>query len=208
MGGYEKEFSYFVRMIPSEGTILDIGANIGIMTTMLAKKCNAAAIYAFEPMPENVRALEKVIRFHRLKNVQIVATALGDRNGMVQMIMPVVNHSKMQGLSHVVMSAEQQQGEIFSVPIQRMDDMPALQALEKITAIKLDVENFEYYVLKGGWGILNKHKPIVYCELWDDERRELCIDFMKKMGYRTKVYRKGELVDFDGHSSISFFFLP
>ena len=99
-------------------------------------------------------------------------------------------------------------GEIFSVSMQRMDDMPALKALAKISAIKIDVENFEYYVLKGGQVLLTKHRPLIYCELWDTDRRALCIEFMQDLGYQVKIYYKDGLVNFTGQPAINFFFLP
>lgn len=208
-GGYEKEFRYFAGMIPGEGAILDIGANIGIMTVTLAKKCHKANVYAFEPIPQNIRALERVINHYQLNNVQIFPTALGDENGEVKMLMPVMKHSKMQGLSHVMETIDEQEiGEIFSIPMQRMDDMPALKALAKISAIKIDVENFEYYVLKGGQVLLAKHRPLIYCELWDTDRRTLCIEFMQHLGYQVKIYYKDGLVNFTGQPAINFFFLP
>lgn len=35
---HEREFVHFMDMIPNEGVVLDIGANIGVMTVSLAKK--------------------------------------------------------------------------------------------------------------------------------------------------------------------------
>ena len=207
--GHEKAFTYFTTLIANDGVILDIGANIGIMTVMLAKKCNRAVVYAIEPMPANSKALQKVIRFHKLANVTIFAMALGDENAQVNMIMPVIHHARMQGLSHIMEAGKKEEaGEKCIVPMQRMDDMPALQQLTKITAIKMDVENFEYQVLKGGEALLKKHRPIIYCELWDNHRRSQCIAFIKNIGYRIKVYSNGGLIDFTGQPAINFFFMP
>ena len=206
---YGKEFQYFLSMIPNEGAILDIGANIGIMTVLLAKKYTQTTVYAFEPIPQNIRALERVANHYQLTNVQIFSTALGNLNGEVKMLMPLVKYSKMQGLSHVLENLDKREpGEIFSVSMQRMDDMPVLQALSTISAIKVDVENFEYFVLQGAQVLLEKHRPIVYSELWNDDRRTLCIELMKHIGYKVKIFRKGGLVDFTGQPAVNFFFLP
>jgi len=207
--GFEKEFQYFTGLITGEGIILDIGANIGIMTVTLAKKCTQAKVYAFEPIPQNIRTLERVIKHYQLNNVQIFPIALGDKNEEIKMIMPEMQHSKMQGLSHVLEASDQHEpGEIFSIRMETLDDVPALQVIAKVSAIKIDVENFEYYVLKGGRELLIKHRPIVYCELWNDGRRSLCIEFMQRLGYKVKIYQKGGLVDFTGQPAINFFFLP
>ncbi len=56
----EKDFIHFMKLIKGEGIILDIGANIGIMSTHLSRKFKNDEIIAFEPMPENIRTLERI----------------------------------------------------------------------------------------------------------------------------------------------------
>jgi FkbM family methyltransferase len=208
-GGHEKEFLYFLDMIPKEeGIILDIGANIGVMTVTMALSHKNATVFSFEPIPDNVLALEKVVKFFKLKNVRLIKTALGDEPGEIKMVVPVVGNSNMQGLSHVVESGETDAGKFFSVPVQKLDDMPELKSGLRIMAIKIDVENFEYYVLKGARELLLKNKPIIYCELWDNERRVLCMNYMKELGYKVKIFIKGVLTDFHSQEGINFFFVP
>jgi FkbM family methyltransferase len=206
-GQSDKEVLHFVSMIPNEGVILDIGANIGIMSVLFAWAKPNAVIYAFEPVPENIGALTAVIRFFRLNNVQIFPTALGDRNGSLQMILPEQSGAKMQGLSHVV-NESNERGKQFSVPVQMLDQVEELTAVTKVVAIKIDVENFEYYVLKGGVSLLKKHMPIIYCELWDNEMRIVCIGTLRSLGYQVKNFQNGQLVDFDQQVCNNFFFLP
>ena len=206
--GYEKEFRYFSNMIDPGGAILDVGANIGIMTVILAKKYPNTTIYAFEPIHENVKALERVCRFYRIRNIQLFATALGDRNAEIKMMMPVVGQSKMQGLTHVIEPDETITGNIYSASMQRMDDIESLLSISKISAIKIDVENFEFFVLKGGEALLQKHKPLVFCELWNNERRRLCFEWMNSLGYRVAVLENGDLMDFTSQEALNFFFLP
>ena len=208
--GYEKEFRYFNLMIKDDGAILDIGANIGIMTVMLAKRHPNATIYSFEPVPENARALEKVRKFFGLQNVQIIQTALGDVDEDAKMITPTISNAKMQGLSHIIESSSEngETGDVFPVQVQKLDNITSLQQLEKISAIKIDVENFEYYVLKGGENMLRKHRPLVFCELWNNERRDLCFELMKSMGYSIKIWQQGNLVDYNKQETLNYFFLP
>ena len=81
---------------------------------------------------------------------------------------------------------------------------------EKITAIKIDVENFEYFALKGGENLLSKNKPIIYCELWDNENRKRCISFLNNLGYSAFVLYKSELVPIEKAAieKHNFFFIP
>lgn len=198
-----------MNMLPDEGAILDIGANIGVMTVALAKSKPHATIYSFEPIPDNLQALKRVIRFHQLNNVQVFPIALGEENNVVEMVLPMLKKSRMQGLSHVIKkNAAKEPGEVFSISIQRMDDITALNALNRITGIKIDVEDFELYVLQGGWKLLKKHRPLIYCELWDNSSRPLCLALIKELGYRVMIYYRGRLVDFTGQKTLNFFFLP
>jgi len=206
----EKAFRYFNAMIKDGGAILDIGANIGITTVSLANMHPRSIIYAFEPMPGNYQTLEKVLKFYKHSNVQIYKTALGNRDGEANMIMPVINGSKMQGLSHVIDPSIKNdiEGDMHTVPLQQLDKIPGLQQLEKISAIKMDVENFEYEVLKGGETLLRKHRPIIFCELWNNERRELCFTLMKNLGYHIMILEKGNLVAHSSQDALNYFFLP
>ena len=48
------DFLHFVDMVADDAKVLDIGANIGIMTSLVARKCERGQVHAFEPIPENV----------------------------------------------------------------------------------------------------------------------------------------------------------
>jgi FkbM family methyltransferase len=205
--GYEKEFSYFNGMIGEEGVILDIGANIGAMTVALAQKHLQSQIYSFEPVPENFTALKRIVAFYQLNNIRLFETALGDRDGTAQMITPQTGNAYQHGLSHLVKESEAS-GKEFLVRVQQLDTIPALQQAIKIIAIKIDVENFEHAVLKGGEALLRKHRPLIFCELWNNGQRKFSIDLLASLGYKVMVLKKGRLVDFTGQKALNFFFLP
>jgi FkbM family methyltransferase len=192
----EKDFLFFLNLIPVGGIILDIGANIGIMTEYLARVHNTT-VFAFEPIPHNLDVLKKVITHFNLKNVNICNYALGNEDGEAEMVMPVINAVKMQGLSHVVHDTitENNKGERFKIQVKKLDNIAEIMNTAKpVTAIKMDVENFEYFVLDGAKELLKKYKPIVYCELWDNENRKKCFDLMKSLGYEVKVLVNSGLV--------------
>ncbi|MFN6943421.1 MAG: FkbM family methyltransferase [Cytophagaceae bacterium] len=209
----ENDFLYFLNMIPNKGIVLDIGANIGIMTVKLAKRLPNAKIIAFEPVHHNLSTLKKISTYFNLKNVKILDIALGNEEGMVKMVMPVMGSVKMQGLSHVLHSSikDFNEGETFDVPIKKLDTLPELVLnSEPLTAIKLDVENFEYFVLKGGEERIKKDRPVIYTELWENENREQCFEFVKNLGYSIQVLQKNKLVQFnpEKHKTQNFFMVP
>ncbi|HEY0670575.1 MAG TPA: FkbM family methyltransferase [Sphingobacteriaceae bacterium] len=208
---HEEEFLYFNKMIPDGGTVLDIGANIGAMTVLMGKSAKNAFIYAFEPMPENAETLKKIVNFYKLKNVKIFEAALGEQKGELKMVMPVISNIKMQGLSHVLEEGSDEEwnkGEVFSVPVLKLDEIEELRNGNRITAIKIDVENFEYHVLKGGEELLLKHKPIIFCELWENDKRVLTLNYLQNLGYKVQVYEDNQLKDYTDQKALNFFFVP
>jgi FkbM family methyltransferase len=205
---HEREFVHFLNMIPNEGAVLDIGANIGIMTISLALKLNKCTIYSFEPIPDNIKALKRILDHYKPGNVKLFEMALGEENGSIDMVLPVIDNMKMQGLSHVVKEnddSEWNKGAVFTLPVKKLDDIDELKNLPKISAIKIDVENFEYYVFRGGKELLLKHKPIIYCELWTNEMRDKTLDFMRSLGYTVNVFDGQKLVPFTNQADTNFF---
>ena len=209
----EGDFLFFLKMIPNKGVVLDIGANIGIMTAHLSRNLNNVTVYAFEPVPNNLKALQRIIRFFHLKNVRVMDFALGNEEGSVEMVLPVVDSVKMQGLSHVVHDSieEFNEGKKFKVAVRKLDNLKELtENGEKVTAIKMDVENFEFFVLDGGKELIRKDKPLIYTELWENENRDNCLRLIGELGYKVKVIDGGKLVEFEQgkHTTQNFFFIP
>lgn len=137
--------------------------------------------------------------------------ALGEENGELTMVMPVLDKVKMQGLSHVVEGDDNDpmnKGLTFKVPVKRLDEIKELMELPAIHAIKIDVENFEYPVLKGARALLVKHKPVIYCELWKNERRDLTLDYLRGLGYQVKAYDGKQMVDFTNQEVTNFILVP
>lgn len=205
--GGEKAFRFFVGMIREEGVVLDIGANIGINTVILAKRLPGRGIHAFEPVPVNHKILQQTTAWFGCTHVRTYPVALGDREGQVELLMPVYKGSRMQGWSRIWKEGETSAGEKFTVPMHMLDSIEALQYLP-VAAIKIDVENHEYFVLKGAMQLLLRNRPLVFCELWNDERRSRCIALMQEAGYRVMIYRNGRLEPHRGEDALNYFFLP
>ena len=209
----EGDFLYFVGLLPDNSTVLDIGANIGAMSVHLARKLPGSEIFSFEPVPENLFTLRRLIRYFKLTNVKIFDFALGNYNGTAEIILPEHNHVKFHGLSHIkgVEGSEGDQGLKYVVPIKKLDSIAELQSLLKpLNGIKIDVENYEYNVLEGARELIIKYKPVIYAELWENHNRTKCLQLMSEIGYQTFILQKGNLVIFDSdkHHTQNFFFKP
>ncbi len=207
----EGDFLHFLSLLPDNSTILDIGANIGVMTVHIAKKLPNSNVVSFEPVPENLMTMRRLIKFFKLKNILVFDIALGNYDGTADIILPEYRNVKFQGLSHIegVEGTENDTGIKYQVPIRRLDGISELQYLKKpVSGIKIDVENYEYSVLAGAKEFLTKHKPIVYAELWENQNRIDCMRLLTGIGYSVFILEKGNLVKFDAnkHRSQNFFF--
>jgi len=138
---------------------------------------------------------------------------VGEKKGTLEMVMPVIKNVPMHGLSHVLNeeNTENNHGFTYKVPVVSLDEFDDLkQEGAKITGIKIDIENFEYYALKGGEKLIQQNKPVIYCELWENENREKCISLLNNMGYSTLLLQNNKLVPVEKATvkKHNFFFLP
>jgi FkbM family methyltransferase len=186
----------FLQRLRPDATVLDVGANVGALTLVFAKRCPYGRVFAFEPIPENVRAAEVVIERFRLRNVLLFPVAVGDRDGELEMVMPTDRGVRLDGLSHVAHEGWND-GIRYSVPAVRLDDFPALAGV-RVDAIKLDVENHEQYVIRGARRIIERDRPLIYAEIWDDANMRGCREVLDPLGYRVVATP----------SALNYFFVP
>lgn len=209
----EKDFFHFLKLFPDGGLILDLGANIGVTSYHLSKRFPKSTIFSFEPLTLNMDTLKRVKKRFNLNNIKEFQVAVGDKPGFLEMVMPVINNVPMHGLSHVIHedNKEFNEGMKYKVPVVSLDSFDEIkQPGKRITAMKIDVENFEYFVLKGGERIIAENQPVIYCELWENENRKKCIDFLNNLKYSAFILHKNELMLF-GKTNIekhNFFFIP
>ncbi|MFC2096492.1 FkbM family methyltransferase [Bacteroidota bacterium] len=195
-------------MINDGESVIDIGANIGAMTYYFSKKLSNSAVHSFEPVLENLEVLKRVKNKFNLINVKIYPFALGNKNGHVNMIMPESNKVYFHGLSHVKQGYSSEDGRSYNVEIKKLDDLEDFAKI-KISAIKIDVEEYEFNVLKGAEKLISKNRPMIYCELWEGENRTNNIGFISNLNYRIFVNQNNNLTEYkDQNCCHNFFFIP
>ena len=192
----ERDFFAFIEAIDKPGVILDVGANLGIMTWHLSKKFPDRKIVAIEPIPSNFEVLTRIVSEDKLGNVQLLNLAVGDKSGEIEMVLPEEGSVKEQGLAHVVHESigERNIGEKYRMQCKTLDE---ITAGEKVAGIKMDIENYECFALVGAREILKNSQPVLYLELWDNDNRKNCFELLEKIGYRVFVNNAGVLKLFD-----------
>jgi FkbM family methyltransferase len=200
----------FIDRLAPDATVLDIGANVGAMALAFARRCPQGRIYAFEPIPENVRAATRIVKLFGLHNAYVYPLAISDAHGTLDMVMPAKNGVRLDGLSHVIRDGAAEPGERYVVPAMRLDDLAPIFG-ERVDAMKIDVENHEQYVIRGGAQLIARDRPLIYAEIWSETNMAGCLDVLRPLGYHVEVLRGGRLEPYDvsrGLAPLNFFFVP
>ncbi len=165
-----------------EGTFIDIGANVGKYSIILAKNPNIKVI-AFEPDPYNLEALKFNIVLNN-SPVVIKDIALSNKKGTASFFLNPDN----QGNSSLLNSG--QKGEEIFVKTDTLDNV-LKDNKERISLIKIDVEGFEAEVLQGARETIRKFHPKIIFEAWNGEYLDRCMEVLNPLGYSTKKINGG-----------------
>lgn len=149
--GGPSEYQYQVRnksltYVKNKRVALDIGANVGLWSRDLAKQFET--VIAFEPVAMFRECLTRNVT---AKNVEVRNVALGDREGMIRMIVTEGN----TGHTHVDPNSNN-----GDTPIIKLDSLD----LSIVDYIKIDCEGFEYRVLQGAEQTIRRCRPVVVIE--------------------------------------------
>jgi FkbM family methyltransferase len=202
---------HFVKRLPTNARVLDIGANVGHMSLLFAQRAKRGEVIAFEPIPENFNAARRLMRLARTANVRLYSIGLGERDSSMQMFMPTdANGGRLSGVSYVVDPAHPPAtaGVNYTVPIRQLDTWPGLTGT--VDAIKIDVEDHERYVFRGAKGIIERDLPLIYAELFSPDNKDECFAFLTGLGYAAFVAVGSDLVAYDParHGHVNFLFVP
>jgi FkbM family methyltransferase len=209
----EPDLMALLAQIPEDGVALDIGACLGATTVPMARHLRRGVVHSFEPHPLNRSVLERILVREGAENVRVHGVAAGERSGRVRMVMPTGSGARLFGLTHVLHDSITtfNDGEEVEVEQVVLDDYLRLAPGERITAVKVDVENYERFVLRGCRRILTEHRPVVLCELWNNDNRTDVMALLDGLGYACRVLRDGRLVPFDravDAETLNYFFVP
>ena len=153
---------------------LDIGANIGFYSILFSNKLKQ--IYSFEPNKRNFLVLTKNIERNKLKNIKIFNFGLGEKKDVLK------GHSNTKGelfqTSGFAKSKNNNTGE--EVLIKKGDDV--LKFKNKNITLKIDVEGFELFVLKGLEKTLSSNHCILQIEIWEKNNYKVH-KFLRSLNY-------------------------
>jgi FkbM family methyltransferase len=164
-GTYEPELREIFRVVLSPGGIaLDIGANVGWHTLLMARLVGEGGrVLAAEANPHVRARLQDNLNLNRLGGVEIIPYALGDSDGVLDFYAPDADDPD-SGNGHVVAAGEKVEGNLVRVEIRRLDAIASVARIDRLDLIKIDAEGFEWPVLKGGEATIARFRPHIVFE--------------------------------------------
>jgi FkbM family methyltransferase len=179
----------FRTVLPSGGVAVDVGANVGWHTLLMASLVgDRGRVLAIEPNPALQQRLRDHLCLNRLGQVEVISSVAADKGEMMEFYAPGLN-DRNSGNGHVIERASGDSGTI-RVGARRLDTIVATAKCERLDLIKIDVEGFEWRVLQGGEDSIAKFRPHIVFEYnaeYASRGRgtpELLTDFFQMHRYR------------------------
>ncbi len=144
------------KLIRPGDTVLDIGANIGIVTLWMAKLVGPEGrVHAFEPNPRMIRLLKQVMQRNSLTNVTLHAIALGPESGNLKLHIPKFN----AGMASLIHHRDMPGCEGVDVAVMQLAAVAEHDSIGSMRMIKIDVEGYEAEVFKGAESLFKASRP-------------------------------------------------
>src|SRR5580704_2548580 len=142
---------WFVENVQADWWILDIGANVGYYTILFAQLASRGRVLAFEPTT-TASMLRQNLRHHNIDNAEVHELALGAVTG---------------ALEDRIYRLWGTEGEVKTYPFSRLDDFLEQRHPARIDCLKIDVDSFDFEVLRGAERTLMKYDPVIVIEFND-----------------------------------------
>ena len=181
------EIECLKQIIKKGDTVVDLGANIGYYTLILAQSVGKSGhVYAFEPEPSNFEILSKNVKENKHDNVTLVQKAVSDKNGKIKLYI-----SKRNLASHRIFDAEDKRKSI-EIDVTTLDEY--FQKSKKlVNFIKMDVEGAEGATILGASKIIEDSKNLIimmeYFPKWIKKFGDIPEEILKSLvGKKFKLF--------------------
>lgn len=162
----ETEWKWIEETLKPRDTFVDVGAHHGTYSLRAALRIGpAGTVLAIEPDPRNAARLKQNVALNRLDNIRVVEVACGEKTGKMTLYSAGHRNTGMSSLSaDTARLAGADLGTVIDVPVEPLDKLAVGLGAARISAVKVDTEGAETYVLRGASETLRKHRPVVLVE--------------------------------------------
>jgi FkbM family methyltransferase len=140
---------WFVENMGRDWVSFDVGANIGYYSILFSRLSPEGRVYAFEPT-DTIELLRKNLAHHSAFNVEPMKIALGSVSGR-----HTENVFRIWG----------QPAERKEYDFETIDSIATRLRIERLDCLKIDVDSFDFEVLRGAQRTLERFNPWIIVEL-------------------------------------------
>ncbi len=144
------------------GIILDIGANMGLVSAAIARQYEARTVFAFEPVRETAKRAAATFALNQLANIKLLPVAVGERDETLTFF-HAPGHSDYASANptdtHIGIGWAE-----TKIPCVALDTLRANGILPTVGIIKIDVEGHELSVLRGAKNLIARDRPFITLE--------------------------------------------
>jgi FkbM family methyltransferase len=170
---YEKAtVDLFKDLIKDNWTVFDCGAKTGFFTLLFSEICENGVVHSFEPTSTYDMLVNNVSHYN-ITNTILNKLALGEKSGKIE-----DDIFRIWG-----QPAEKMVYEFITI-----DDYCEKNNIQKLDFMKIDVDSYDFDLLKGGIKTLQTLKPIITIELnyalnFRNATEQEVIDWLSVMDY-------------------------
>jgi FkbM family methyltransferase len=182
---YEPELAYLENLLSPGDVFVDGGANFGIYTVVAASLVGSSGrVLSFEPGEASFAILQKNIDINQFDNVTAFQAGLSDREGTARFY-----HIENAPNSYSLGAEATSTNNFEEIVTTTLDRVLETEKLDRLDALKLDVEGAEEMVLRGSQSTLEQYRPIVLFEISESATQRLGLkkdgawQFLQQLGY-------------------------
>ncbi|MGY8997573.1 MAG: FkbM family methyltransferase [Alphaproteobacteria bacterium] len=177
------ETDLFNRILAPGHTAIEVGANIGSQTVVLAKRVGTnGKVHAFEPQQPLFQLMCANLALNGLLNTHAWNCAVDETPGFLAV--PPTDYERGYNFGGIAMGPDGSNG--YRVQSVKLDEAVGTDQISEggLRLIKLDVEGMELAVLKGAAGLVTTFQPVIYTENNIQEKSPALIQWLLDSGYR------------------------
>lgn len=176
-GTYENEFCKRLHENVVQGDVCyDIGAFRGYTAGVLAL-AGASSVLAFEPMPKNQQTILQLIENNPKLPIRLIKKAVSDSNKK-----QLLHINQDESMNQLVQGRQEIDKTCLSVETTTVD-LTAEQTGLWPHILKIDVEGWEEFVLRGAQAALTKSVRAVFLEIHNRQAEERCLAVLEAAGF-------------------------
>lgn len=171
--------------------VIDIGANIGLMSISILHKIRNARIFAFEPGPHQFKLFSRTIAENNIgDNVTLSPVALSNIKGVATFQIHSSEDASGDGFFDTERAGNTKG---IEVETDTLDNWWKANNQPKVHFIKMDTEGAEYWILQGGMQMIDACKPTMIVEIFEQNIKNYpfklidIIESIWKMGYEIQT---------------------